>query len=451
MRLRAWIWLTLAGCSFFEQPVAAQWRKVSHLGDSIDFNHRGGDGIGCVYFLDRQGLPNVGFAGGHHMWKTTDRGVSWDTCRLSWPADFTDISFRDTVTGWASSIGGYGCYKTTNGGTTWFALSVIAGTYAVYYNDSTGKLLLGAYDTTMLVSGDLGETWQSLPVQSVVSLSFSDGSHGIASTWPYWDGIAPFYTYVDTQSYIFVTSDGGATWDKRIRISLDSQNVWWVPTQLLAVQGTPTCFAVTGGGIVIFRSDDYGWHWRKIRDDTARFPTQVNTGVIAGDLRRLMVQTDSGLWVSIDEGISWTYDHGPGYTVVSNACKFYCANGRTVAGEVFHNGGYGGLWEEDWGTAGVAEPPASQLNSLATPNPAEDVATISFTLAQDGFMKIELFDALGRVSGAALPRSLPEGDEYFTKGTHSVPISLRGLPAGVYYARISTSFGFSQTVMLVKE
>jgi len=86
----------------------------------------------------------------------------------------------------------------------------------------------------------------------------------------------------------------------------------------------------------------------------------------------------------------------------------------------------------------------------ASPNPLQGGTTLTFGMNQDAYVKIELFDVLGnRVSGYGYGFAASEA--FYPYGNHSVAVSLSGLASGTYYARISTSFGESQTVKLVKE
>ena len=81
----------------------------------------------------------------------------------------------------------------------------------------------------------------------------------------------------------------------------------------------------------------------------------------------------------------------------------------------------------------------------ANPNPVESGTILSFGLTEEAYVKIELFDVLGKIEAvSSFAGTLPPGNK-------AVPISLQGLPAGTYFARIVTAYGEVQTVKLVKE
>ncbi len=99
--------------------------------------------------------------------------------------------------------------------------------------------------------------------------------------------------------------------------------------------------------------------------------------------------------------------------------------------------------------ASVADrPPNAPMiisDASASPNPVNTGTVISFAMNKEAYVKIQLYDVLGKQLGNSAFESL------FQPGNKSVPISLAGLPSGTYYARIVTAYGEVQTVKLVKE
>ena len=84
-------------------------------------------------------------------------------------------------------------------------------------------------------------------------------------------------------------------------------------------------------------------------------------------------------------------------------------------------------------------------NATASPNPLNTGTVISFGISKEAYVKIEVFDLLGnRVSSSGF-------ESLFEPGNKAVPISLQGLPAGTYFARIVTAYGEVQTLKLVKD
>ena len=89
--------------------------------------------------------------------------------------------------------------------------------------------------------------------------------------------------------------------------------------------------------------------------------------------------------------------------------------------------------------------PSIISNATAYPNPTGTGTVISFGIAREAYVSINLYDVLGhQVSSAGFGGVVEPGNL-------SVPMSLQGLPSGTYFARIQTTYGEAQTVKLVKE
>jgi hypothetical protein len=89
----------------------------------------------------------------------------------------------------------------------------------------------------------------------------------------------------------------------------------------------------------------------------------------------------------------------------------------------------------------------SIITSLtAYPNPTPSGVTLQWGMAQDAYVRVELFDLLG--NAISLPQA---GEEYATKGNHSIPIDVQSLASGTYYARVTTAYGEVETVKILKE
>ena len=151
---------------------------------------------------------SVGFAVGPDVFmKTTDCGTNW--LQLTMPHHhFSDISFMDSLTGFAV---GYGMYltdeagkmmKTSDGGETWnevnlnfnFKLtSVTTAGNTVYVTSSHGMVL---------VSHNKFDTWEIMQTGTLADLNhiaFRDSKHGIA---------------VGSKGTILTTENGGVNWRK---------------------------------------------------------------------------------------------------------------------------------------------------------------------------------------------------------------------------------------------
>jgi photosystem II stability/assembly factor-like uncharacterized protein len=409
-------------CTFFCSTASAQWEKIANF-KGLNEQDTFVEEVTCVYFLDLPGPPRVGFAGtSSDLFKTTDGGKSWIHVwgDSSFGGDgyyVTGICFKDSLTGWFSMFGYTDpCYRTTDGGNTWTELSVPYPNYgaiSAYYDSGINRLFLGMGDTGTEVSTDLGDTWQFVTSIEAGGFSFWNDSVGIACAYP-----------TDSTSGIMRTTDGGLIWNVVDTVACG--------VQPLAILGTPTCFESDNERIIIRRSDDYGQTWRVIKDFG---PNSDCTGIIRGDTTRLYIQMDSSMYVSTDQGITWFNDGGPGSMgdVGAHDGIFYSAKGVSIVGSTTltdDTGGMhgtqgivegGGLWEEIWPTAGVAESGvASSNNGISVfPNPASDELQIMGS--QPG--EVHLFDLMGRErmnavtngTGATLDVSHLEDGMYFLR------------------------------------
>ncbi len=146
----------LALLSLISQPCRGQWRSI------LSYPIGPSENIRAIYFLDRLGYPNIGFAAIYsHLFKTTNDGKTWKTVYLpvvggsyAWSGDgLIDILFEDSATGWITARGysdGYGnVLKTTDGGESWVPVLPLQayrdGFNSVYYNKMNGGLFVSVW------------------------------------------------------------------------------------------------------------------------------------------------------------------------------------------------------------------------------------------------------------------------------------------------------------------
>jgi photosystem II stability/assembly factor-like uncharacterized protein len=432
----------LACCTVIVQQAQGQWKK---LADFVDSSTGEGQQIDCIYFLDKPGLPSMGYTSAGPLYKTMDGGKTWNKC-ITGSGLFKDIYFADSLTGWA--VGYNNPVRTTDGGNTWQKLypPVVAkapnGNYyyptgfSVYYSSFSKKLFLGLVDSVMLVSSDSGDTWQRTNILSVAGLAFSTPQDGILVTNQVLDDSHHPFRWVDSLSHVYVTSNGGDSW------RLGNQPFSWQYTvqQPLAISDSFIYFQICGiqyndtlgEAMAVFRSDDSGMTWNKIYT----FPALVRPPpVIRGDLHNLYVQTgDSGCYRSTDEGVTWSKTNGPSW----GCDRFYSKNGLTIASSAFTKNGMGpyfdGLWERIDPMLSVA-PQAANDRAAVYPNPAHD----RITLHVEAPASYEVLNVLGAV--------WLRGKSEET----SLTLDISQLPAGVYYARLLATTGETRTVKIVKE
>ena len=420
----------------------AQWHQIAKFMSTDDNGDPYVEPIGLIYFINSQ----IGFEAGipyGELWRTTDGGITWNQC---WSHDkygdagIMSMCFMDSVNGWFScgaSAGWPVCWHTTDAGNSWFPQYVQFPTYAgsaglggtinyspfsnrvflSLYFDSLPSRALGPAGDRLVVSSDYGASWQFVPgFDSLVHVfnSYLDDTQEI-----YYKEFGPMSFWSDSQGMVssnypvadsngdwsygpgpyFRTTDGGLTWVQAGSLPDGSAPPWAIP-------GSSICFTTTFDNV--YRSDDYGQTWRVLytlpRDSLGNGPICYG---INGDLNHLIINTDSSLFLSSDEGMTWV-NGGIHYDSMDvgwwNDTPYYDYYAAIYSGGVYVNGkifagktgeGSEGLWEEDWPqAAGVAEPPsAASSNDLRVfPNPAG--STLQILSGPSGTAR--LFDLLGR-------------------------------------------------------
>lgn len=158
----------------------------------------------CVSFADAE----HGWAAGHDgvIIATHDGGKTWTRQDGGQDLDtvFLDILFLDAQHGFV--VGAYGKFlETADGGKTWTARKIAEED--VHFNrlsrDGTASLYLAGEQGTILISHDLGRTWQRSP------LDYEGSLFGVR---PLSGGLLVAY---GLRGRIFVSTDDGGSWQPR--------------------------------------------------------------------------------------------------------------------------------------------------------------------------------------------------------------------------------------------
>jgi hypothetical protein len=98
---------------------------------------------------------------------------------------------------------------------------------------------------------------------------------------------------------------------------------------------------------------------------------------------------------------------------------------------------------------GKVEPPSNYIFNSVYPNPFNPVATLTFVLPEACWVKLEVYDILGRNVNVQLTVPLPNG--MMSSGSHSVIFDGSRLASGVYFARLQAgNWSAVQKMVLVK-
>jgi photosystem II stability/assembly factor-like uncharacterized protein len=391
-----------------------------------------------LYFIDSL----HGWAAGNYgtLIKTTDAGYSWELMDSGTDLNIVGIYFHDTLNGWALSwktdtapLGTY-LMKTTDGGENWtqdLFRYENAFLIDISFLDSLNGFI-GGSNGDVFYTTDGGNFWE----RAVISDS------GFCSYFPMfnftmYDSLYGFINggYIDISGTIWRTFDGGRTWTGQCvspeplhdLVFLDSLNI-------LGVGGD----FEYGTGVV--RSSNGG--------DTWEYESLNLFGVaFAIDFR-----TPNEAWVpmgfahtfiyTLDTGRTWLTYPAPDSVILYNVHFSDSTRGVAVGRDgaicVYEPLPVVGIDDEE---TILPETVSLQQNY---PNPFNPATTIKYSLPEDGYLEIKVFDALGREIAVLL-------NEQKSAGHYEVTFDAAGYPSGIYFYTLkSGDVHLSRKMLLLK-
>jgi hypothetical protein len=312
------------------QPVRAQWGiAASHLLPPLS------NSGGAIAYQS-----GVLWVGGLELWSSTNLGQTWQHISSLPSCTIRDIYFYDRLNGLVGTEDG-NVYLTRNGGTTWTSILTGRNFWNVRFNGSTQIIhAAGKDDGTFYTSTDGGGSWRNVSfsaqsgrfalsrngsiylfssdVFNASSRAWINVSSDYGVTWSansaYVDGDS--YTiavdscnnnrwyitnedYVstnDNRSQVFVTSDGGASWQPT-----DSHNVPYYSgsfssTSRVLYAGTTTF----SDSRQIRRSVDKGMTWQDIGGPPVGWDSRAVCAV--NDNTVFALDTAGNIWMTSNSG-----------------------------------------------------------------------------------------------------------------------------------------------------
>ncbi|MEM9837057.1 MAG: T9SS type A sorting domain-containing protein [Bacteroidota bacterium] len=249
---------------------------------------------------------------------------------------------------------------------------------------------------------------------------------------------APTTIFGGTRGGMFVTEDGGDTWNERTGILPDRypMDITVDPTDEAIAYVT---FSGFGTGHV-YKTLDYGQNWIDISGDLPDIPTNA---VIVDPLYpdHVYVGNDFGVYVSFDGGTSWTSFQEGFYDAVMVFDLKISPTNRKLRAATHGNGAF----QHD-----LAEPPVSTFVIAAIlpevsvfPNPTKERVNLRFQLTNAEQLSIRLLDPQGRVVR-------PIATATYSDGEHTLPVPVAELARGLYFLQIQGSFGAHLERLLVE-
>jgi hypothetical protein len=308
---------------FWQSADGGRTWRIARLDAGLSIEYQAGDSVysGTAIFsgyLDtaaEQGLLNFGSDSTGLLWFWPLGSVHF--CRITMPIERIAPEASETVY-WLDECdqapAGY-LYETRDGGGSWLQLATPPDVFtSLTMVDGRSAYALGAKGVWRTIDG--GETWNTVsplplggPPLKVTRAAFADADHGMAiaydNTVPVVNGSSP-----PTSSLLYVTADGGATWQATVDVDTYS---------ILTAPDPKHWFALQSDGH-LWHSSDAGATWS--RSDAAVLPAGCTVSFADASHgwaldQQLAVQYEAGLggnptvtsmsvYTTDDGGLTWT-------------------------------------------------------------------------------------------------------------------------------------------------
>lgn len=456
------IWRTTNGGTSFDNITFGYSGGVVHVDEhNMDFNP-----------VNSNELVAVNDGG---IWKSTDRGSSWINLnagltltqfyRISSDPNNVDHIAGGTqdngtqrtigTTNWAAAFGGDGgevCFNTPNpqfilgetqnngvmrsqnGGVSWLnATNGLTGTGAWVGPLISHPTIVGKFYTArsqVFETNDAGSSWT--PISTGTSGTIREMA--ISRT-------DPSVMYATAGNFVFVSTNGGVNFTN-VTAGMPSRIITSVYVHPDSSQVALITFSGFGGGKV-YKTTNGGTNWNNISGNLPDSP--VN------DLLIYYPGTPTSIYyAAMDIGVFFTNDYGTSWYELADGLP------NTVAMHLDYNqtanrlrvGTHGrGVWETQNPIGlinynhNVPEKFSLQQNF---PNPFNPITTIKYDILKEGFVKLSVYDILGRELKAIINQNQKPG-------TYTVQYDAANLSSGTYFYKL-TANGFTETrkMMVIK-
>ena len=384
-----------------------------------------------VYFIDQNQGWVTGWTG--TILHTTDGGEDWHPQNPPPNNAYEGIYFVNALTGWACGYAGK-LIHTTDGGATWNDQQSGTSNYLWdlhFLNADTGWAAGGDPGTfpTLEPTREIryttngGDTWITQLYQDnesmLKSIYFVDKNNGYA---------------VGETGAIIYTSNGGNNWGVQMStneyhfydVFFVNSSTGWVVGVYLGLPHVSVIFNTTDGG--------GSWNSQTFEEDESLagiyFVDEMTGWAVGGanTLGRVKHTTDGGInWVNQDSGTN------NGLTSV-----FFIDNNTGWA--VGYNGTI--ITTHIPVSVDIPSQPIEYKLSQNYPNPFNPTTTIKYSIPTDGFVKLNVFNALGEEVSTLV-------SAFTEAGNHIVNFEAANFSSGIYYYRLEAGDFVSMKKMIL--
>lgn len=383
------------------------------------------------------------------------------------------VYFIDNSTGFVGSrsnnlsqfIGGQ-IIRTSNGGQSWQQVfqdtNLRVGSFH-FINSTTGFVVGGSYSILgrIFKTTNAGLNWQNATPASINSflynIKFLNDQTG----------------YIGAISGVFKSTDAGSTWAQIFSVTYYSINF-----NKISFADVNTGYYLCDSGSV-YKTNNAGVNWQQVRSggEALFFDiefTDANTGYISGEAGRLYRTVDGGsTWQSLTTGntgnqygifftdLNTGYVTGQqfAYKTVNGGnswANMYDAGGRTLWGVYFNNANTGYMVSDTGkvyktttgGVIGITNisgiVPKDFSLGQNYPNPFNPTTNIKFAIPRAAFVKLAVYDMLGREVESLVSQQL-------TAGSYVVDWNASKFSSGIYMYKLTTNdFSMVKKMSLIK-
>jgi photosystem II stability/assembly factor-like uncharacterized protein len=314
-----------------------------------------------------------------------------------------------------------GLLYTTNLGENWVQTSLTPDSLLTIWNvASTNTYIFAQTERNFRISSDLGTNWEIFPFTSWWRTS----GMFLNKDTLYFTSIFSSLNHSLRRSFSNFT-----TFDSLLSgFSMVGLNGIWVHNNYIFLAD-----GMSSGGI--YKSSDFGLTWDKIINNK--------------NMRTIFLSKNNKLLAADLDSLYYSSNFGSSIYTIETSLK---ANNYIIEieedgnGKIFLGTYNEGLFEVDILTS-VQETPfiaSSYKLDQNYPNPFNPITKIKFSIPKSDFVKIRVYDVLGKEIQTLL-------NEYKTTGSYDIEFDASSLPSGVYFYRmISGSYSETKKMLLLR-
>ena len=302
-----------------------------------------------------------------------------------------------------------GMYVSTNNGNNWTLTSLDSEEVNVIYI-SNNVIYAGTY--RFYSSNDNGVTWFRTYIPGVTMILSLAKCNNYLFTGSLYNGI-------------YISSNNGVNWTQS---SLNNESIL-----SLTVNGNNIYAGTTFGGVYLSTNNGLNWIQTNLNIEEVYTVAISGNNIFAGTASGVYLSKNNGVnWVIKNEGFPWSI---PIHTLLINGNYLF--------------GGCVSVWKRPLsdftGLINISEElPFKYSLEQNYPNPFNPSTNIKYQIVRNSFVKLIVFDALGREVETLV-------NEKKSPGTYEVTFDGSKLSSGIYFYKLETeNFSDVKRMVLVK-